>query len=198
MTLWLLRHAAVLAVAQARFGQTDLQADPIGTLAAARAIVDVLPAELVVRCSPLTRCQDLARAIAALRPGMVVDTDARLAEMGMGAWEGRRWSDIPAADMDAWTARFADHRLGEVSAEVAAEVAAGLPASESVREFMQRVGAAWDDWRADPVDTLWVAHAGVARAVELIERGVRYPESAAQWPRDGLGFGQWSTVQVDV
>ena len=106
----------------------------------------------------------------------MLQTDARLREMDFGSWEGRRWADIPRADFDRWLAGFAD-----------TPPAAG---AETVRALMERVGAAWDDWRASGADALWVTHAGVMRAALLLSRGVRVPGSAAGWPADALPFGE--------
>ncbi|MBP7531813.1 MAG: histidine phosphatase family protein, partial [Ottowia sp.] len=99
-----------------------------------------------------------------------------LREMDFGSWEGRRWADIPRAEFDRWLAGFAD-----------TPPAAG---AETVRALMERVGAAWDDWRASEADALWVTHAGVMRAALLLSRGVRVPGSAAGWPADALPFGE--------
>ena len=61
---------------------------------------------------------------------------------------------------------------------------------------MARVGAAWDEARQSGSGTLWVTHAGVMRAALLWSRGVRLPATAADWPRDVLGFGQ--VIQLDL
>ena len=174
-TLWLARHAPVLAEGGLCYGATDLRADDIETRAAAEALAARLPRGLNVLTSPLQRCERLALALQGLRPDLVLQTDARLREMDFGSWEGRRWADIPRADFDRWLAGFAD-----------TPPAAG---AETVRALMERVGAAWDDWRASGADALWVTHAGVMRAALLLSRGVRVPGSAAGWPADALPFG---------
>mgnify|MGYP003616065946 CR=1 FL=1 len=174
-TLWLLRHAPVLAAPGLCYGRTDLPADPAATHRAAESLALQLPRGTVVKTSPLQRCELLALDLQALRPDLAFKTDARLAEMDFGDWEGQ-----PAA------------------------FAAGLPAcgaappgegGESVRALMARVGAAWDDWRASGADALWVTHAGVMRAALLLARGVRLPASAADWPADDLPFGEVLALQ---
>jgi len=181
-TLWLLRHAPVLAEAGLCYGAADIEADAEATLAAARRIAPQLPRGAALRSSPLRRCAALAGAIAALRPELRLAHDARLAEMDFGAWEGRPWSSIAREELDAWTADFADARAGSHG--------------ESVRAFMARVGQAYDEWRAGEGDALWVAHAGVLRAVALLHRGVRCPRDAAGWPSGGLPFGEWQVVEL--
>lgn len=176
-TLWLQRHAPVVAEPGLCYGATDLEAHADATLAAARRIAPLLPADVLLCSSPLRRCVALAEAIAALRPDLSVTRDARLAEMDFGAWEGRPWADIPREDFDAWTADFADLRAGTHG--------------ESVRTFMSRIAEAHDEWLAQPRDTLWVTHAGVLRAVSLLRRGIRCPAAAGDWPSGEMPFGGW-------
>lgn len=180
-TLWLQRHAPVVAEPGLCYGATNLQAHAQGTRDAAQRIAPLLPAGLVLLSSPLRRCAELADAIVALRPDLQVRHDARLAEMDFGAWEGRPWADIPREDFEAWTANFADAPAGAHG--------------ESVRGFMQRVAAAHDEWQAGEGDALWVTHAGVLRAVTLLQRGMRCVQTAADWPVGELAFGGWLTFE---
>ena len=180
-TLWLLRHAPVLAAPGLCYGRTDLPADPAATRRAAETLAKQLPRRTVVKTSPLQRCELLALDLQALRPDLAFKTDARLAEMDFGDWEGQPWGHIPRAAFDAWLADFAAAPPGE--------------GGETVRALMARVGAAWDDWRASGADALWVTHAGVMRAALLLARGVRLPASAADWPADDLPFGEVLALQ---
>lgn len=182
-TLWLVRHAPVLADGGLCYGASDLHADAAGTRAAAEALAAALPPGLAVAASPLQRCELLAQYLQALRPDLTMNTDARLRELDFGAWEGRRWADIPRAEFDRWLADFAD-----------VPPAAG---GEPVRALMARVGAAWDDWRAGGTDALWITHAGVMRAALLLARGLRLPASAADWPADSLPFGELIALRAD-
>lgn len=177
--LWLQRHAPVVAEHGLCYGATDLEAHADETLEAARRIAHRLPSGIVLRSSPLRRCIALADAIVALRPDLSVQRDVRLAEMNFGAWEGRAWSAIPCEEFDAWTGNFADAPAGGHG--------------ESVRAFMQRVAAAHDEWLAGEGDALWIAHAGVLRAVTLLQRGIRCPTAATEWPAGDIAFGSWLT-----
>ena len=179
--LWLQRHAPVIAPAGLCYGATDLDAHADDTQAAATRIASVLPAGIVLWSSPLRRCALLADAIAALRPDLSVRRDVRLAEMNFGAWEGRLWSAVAREEFDAWTTRFADAPAGGNV--------------ESVRAFMQRVASAHADWLATGADALWVTHAGVLRAVTLLQRGMRCVQTAADWPVGELAFGGWLTFE---
>ena len=176
LTLWLLRHAPVLATPGLCYGASDWPADPQATERAAAALVTQLPPRIRASTSPLQRCEQLAHALQALRPDLTIQTDPRLREMDFGAWEGQPWDAIPRAAFDTWTADFAHARPGAHG--------------ETVAELMQRVSAAWDEARARGGDTLWATHAGVMRAALLLARGVRQVQHAADWPRDALGLGE--------
>ncbi|MDO5624880.1 MAG: histidine phosphatase family protein [Pseudomonadota bacterium] len=174
-TLWLARHAPVLAPPGLCYGALDLPADTAATRQAAQALAQQLPQGLAVRASKLQRCELFAQELQAMRADLQSQPDARLREMDFGAWEGRPWADIARADVDRWMNDFADAPPGE--------------GGETVRAFMARVGEAWDDWRASAADALWITHAGVMRAALLLARGVRLPTSAADWPRDDFPPG---------
>ncbi len=182
-SLWLLRHAPVLAEPGLCYGATDLEADAQATLAAAQRIAPLLPSGIVLRSSPLRRCAVLADAIVALRPDIRRQPDARLAEMDFGGWEGQPWSAVAREEFEAWTGDFADTPAGRHG--------------ESVRAFMRRVAAVHGEWRASDGDALWVTHAGVLRAVQLLAQGVACPERADQWPSDAAAFGDWRVIERD-
>lgn len=143
----LLRHTSPEVAAGVCYGRTDLGLAPGFAAAAAAALAGLPPVARVVS-SPLSRCLRLAELIAAAR-GLALETDARLAEMDFGDWEGRKWSDLPRVGLDQWAADFHGARphRGESVAMLAARVAAALEAAAP----------------RDPPD-LWVTHAGVARA----------------------------------
>ncbi|MES2532362.1 MAG: histidine phosphatase family protein [Pseudomonadota bacterium] len=184
MKLWLIRHAPVDAAPGLCYGASDLPAQADETQRAAIAMASQLPNGIALQSSPLRRCTALAQAIGALRPDLEHPRlDPRLAEMDFGAWELQPWQQIPRADIDAWTADFADQRAGITG--------------ESTRSFMQRVGAAWDAWRATGRDAAWFTHAGVIRAVWLLQRGVRCPRDAAEWPVQPIAHGEWLSVEAD-
>ena len=175
MKLWLVRHARPLVAPGLCYGASDVAADPQATAAAARALARVLPPGLPVHCSPLQRCTALASALHALRPDLDWRADPRLAEMDFGRWEGTPWDAIAACEFADWMADFPGYPAG---------------GSESVRAFMARVGAAHAEALARASEAVWITHAGVARAVQLLRQGFE-PRSAADWPREGPGPAQW-------
>lgn len=198
MKLWLVRHAQPLIDAGICYGRLDMAADADATAECAARLAAQLPAGLRVVSSPLQRCEQLAHALHALRPDLAYKTDGQLQEMDFGQWEGCAWQDIPRAELEAWTSDFAQYKAGRDG--------------ESVTAFMARVGAAFDGLtppsqtltpalspraRAqDSGDVLWITHAGVIRAVELLTRGMRHIERADQWPVEAPKYGQWRTLTL--
>ena len=175
MTLWIVRHARPHIAAGICYGVLDVQADATATDQAARELAHTLPKEVLLRVSPLTRCQQLARALCALRADLRACTDPRLREMDFGCWEGVAWDAIPQAAVQAWTDDFGKYRFG---------------GAESSNEVLARVGRAWDEDHGEH-DTVWITHAGVARAARLLADGVRVLTRADQWPLEAPGYGQW-------
>lgn len=174
MKLWLVRHARPLVEPGVCYGATDLAADPQATLEAATGLAALLPSGLPVRCSPLQRCVQLARALHVLRPDLAWQADALLAEMNFGCWEGWRWADIGPDAFIPWTARFNDYRFG---------------GCESVGELMARVARARADAADREEEEVWITHAGVIRAAGLLADGMERVDRACDWPRKVMGFG---------
>jgi len=183
MTLWLVRHAQVLLASGTCYGALDVAADLEATQQSAASLAAVLPAGAQISTSPLQRCERLAQALIGLRPDLTLQTDVRLQEMNFGAWEGRRWSDITRSDFDAWMADFAGHAVGGHG--------------ESVRAVMARVAQAFDELPAGPA-TVWITHAGIIRAAQLLAGGIREVTRADQWPPDGVACGQWRTLELSL
>lgn len=186
MKLWLVRHAQPLIESGVCYGRLDVAADAVATSECARKLAAQLPAGTRVIASPLQRCEQLAHALLGLRPDLIGETDARLAEMDFGQWEGRAWQAIDPAELQAWTGDFARYAAGRHG--------------ESVTAFMARVAAAFDALQAqqDQSDTLWITHAGTIRAVHLLAQGVRLIERAEQWPLDAPKYGQWLTLNLQT
>jgi alpha-ribazole phosphatase len=186
MNLWLVRHAQPLIGAGICYGVLDVAADAALTTVAAQSLAAHLPKNTVCRISPLIRCQQLAAALALLRPDLSIKsstcTDARLTEMDFGEFEGQAWTTVPKSAFDAWTADFGNHRFG---------------GKESANDVLQRVKVAIDDSRAwNANDVLWITHAGVIRAVDVHHQGIYQLTSPSEWPREVLEFGCYKTIQA--
>jgi alpha-ribazole phosphatase len=179
MTLWLARHAQPLVESGMCYGALDVEADPELTRLAAQALARVLPPGIGVQVSPLKRCQQLALALQGVRGDLHFSTDARLREMNFGRWEGVAWRDIPRAAVDAWTADFASHRFG---------------GHEGANDVLARVASAWDALPAG-LDSLWIAHSGIAQAATLLHQGMRRVTHAHEWPLSSLPCGEWVAFQ---
>jgi len=179
--LWLVRHAAPLIEPGVCYGASNIPADAQATLVAAQLLAATLPARVTVLSSTLQRCEQLAHVLCGLRPDLTYRTDARLAEMDFGQWEGQRWDAIASAELKSWTDAFAHWPCG---------------GAESVHQVMTRVATAWDETRAANQPTAWVTHAGVIRAATLIARGLREVEHAHQWPAGAPAWGQWLVLDM--
>jgi alpha-ribazole phosphatase len=103
MPLYLIRHPKPEAVEGMCYGRLDVEVDS-GALAITLANVrQTIPADVLrqapIFTSPLSRCADLARALA--EPGAPVVTSC-LMEMDFGSWEGKHWNEIPRERLDRW------------------------------------------------------------------------------------------------
>ncbi|MFZ2387636.1 MAG: histidine phosphatase family protein [Polaromonas sp.] len=181
MKLWLARHAQPLVAPGICYGRLDVAASTEGTAECAQALAARLPAGAHVASSPLQRCEQLAQALQGLRPDLTYKIDLRLQEMDFGRWEGLAWEDIAPDELQAWTSNFAGYAAGHYG--------------ECMTSFMDRVASAFDELR-EPGATLWITHAGVIRAVELLAQGIRNIERAEQWPLQALEYGQWRSMDL--
>lgn len=195
--LWLVRHARPVIAPGICYGSTDVAADAEHTAQSAarlwRALHDgstsVQAAPVPVWASPLQRAQTLAQALhAASGHTLHWHTDARLAEMDFGTWEGCAWAELGADAFAPWMADFAHHRVG---------------GGDSVVQFMARVGQAWQHTRQQchaqgHTRAVWLTHAGVIRAMRLCHQGITCPASAQDWPTDAPGYGEWTVLRFSV
>jgi alpha-ribazole phosphatase len=113
MQLYLIRHPKPGAVEGRCYGRLDLQIDS-GALATTLANVrQTIPADVLrtapIFTSPLSRCADLAKALARPRSPKVASA---LIEMDFGSWEGRYWNEIPRAGLDAWAQDIWQYKPG--------------------------------------------------------------------------------------
>lgn len=161
--LWLWRHPRADGAAGRCIGRTDLPVDRrrakrLAHRVRAAARRAGLPREVFT--SPLRRSHAVGRLLRGF--GFVHRVDPRLAELDFGAWDGRPWASIAAADFAGWDADFLHHAPG---------------GGETVAALRARVAAFVAD-RAGRT-TLVVAHAGWVSAL----RSLADPApSAARWP----------------
>lgn len=113
-------------------------------------------------CSPLARCADVGAWLR--RWGWRVTQDPALAELDFGAWDGRPWSAIDKAAVDAWVADFAAHRPG---------------GGESLVDMLGRAAR----WTPPDGCRIVVGHGGWMLARRWVgAQGLTPPAGAAQWP----------------
>ena len=205
MQLWLIRHAQPLVASGICYGQTDMPADAAATHAAAQALARELPRGTLVKTSTLQRCEQLARILCGLRPDLRFKTSANLCEINFGDWEGKPWNDIARSDIDAWTADFADYRVGSHGESTRAVVLRALQALLDTQTDLQAVDSGVV---LDPPDAAqsgcaaWITHAGVIRAVNWIMGSLAQaqrplePLALADWPQNAPAFGRWQQLHA--
>lgn len=134
-------------------GQTDDPLSATGWRQMWDAVGGQAPWQCIVS-SPLSRCKAFAEQLAA-RHGLPLDVDARLMEIGFGAWEGRTAERLRAEDPEQIRRFYHD------------PVNARPVGAEPLEVFRIRVIAAFDELaqRHAGEHVLLVTHAGVMRAV---------------------------------
>lgn len=155
-TIW--RHPKpVTAAGRCIGGRTDLPVDPrkakrLAHRIRAHARRHGMPREVVT--SPLQRAADVGRWLK--RWGFGWTVDEALAEMDFGAWDGRSWADIPAAEFDRWMCDFRgfDFDGGESLVALLARAQAWQPPCALAVGHAGWI-TAWQ-WRgADPAPATW-------------------------------------------
>jgi alpha-ribazole phosphatase len=192
MRIYWLRHPKPLVASGICYGASDVPCTADAIEQAALALRDEIPFGLKVLSSPLQRCEHLAQCLQGLRPDLRYETDARLAEIDFGLWEGLAWDAIPRAELDAWTEDFVNERCGKNG--------------ESAGQLIDRVASVLMEGTASGQDQLWITHAGVIRALKWMAnqpyslmvalagqpsrlellRALR----AADWPQNEVPWGQ--------
>jgi alpha-ribazole phosphatase len=170
--IFLIRHTRPLIEEGVCYGQLDLDVDSQAQdlQACATHLRSVLPTDTPVVASPLQRTRRLAEALHA-----APCFDDRLMEINFGAWEGRRWDDIPRNQLDAW----------------AADVLHFAPsAGESVAMLQARAMACAATFSGEQIAV--VTHGGVIRA--LLGHWLQLP--LAEWSQMQLAFGGVSLVEL--
>lgn len=111
--------------------------------------------------SPLRRCADVGRWLR--RWGWRHHQDAALLELDFGDWDGRPWSDIPKAEMDAWVADFAGSHPG---------------GGESLQALLARAS----NWHGAKAGGMVVSHGGWMLARRWASEHPDRTPAASEWP----------------
>jgi len=103
----LVRHGRTAWHKEGRYaGTADVPLDDIGKEQVERVVAQLTDVEIAcVYSSPLSRCHELAKAVAADH-GLEVAVDPRLGEIDLGRWDGETYADIVARDgemLKRWT-----------------------------------------------------------------------------------------------
>lgn len=150
MEVYLVRHTETICEKGICYGQSDVQIrDPYVTIF--ESIVGQLPAEAILYSSPLQRCTILANYIQNELGMPSINIDDRLMEMDFGAWELKKWDDIPSEVLDPWMENF---------------VSQIVPEGESFQMLHDRVTAFINEIKTptSSLPLIIVTHAGVIRS----------------------------------
>lgn len=162
-----------------RQGQVDSALTARGQAQAAamgRRLVGLVGADFQIYSSPLGRAQHSARFIALALGGAEISLDARLMEIGMGAWDGKTDAEIRASHPEI-SARHSGEALWFNS-----------PDGESYDTFAARLRDAMAEiWAAPQAISVVVAHGVVGRVIRAQHHGLTAAQSL-QLPAPQDGF----------
>lgn len=184
MRLYLVRHPQPEIEPDTCYGSADIDVAAAQREQVCAALLASLPKDAVLYSSPLRRCADLARQLASGFDNCEVIIDARLVEMDFGDWELRLWSDIPRAEIDAWTEDVVAYRPG---------------GGESVLEMAKRVLAFRKDLLSGAHQSaVVICHAGTIRVLLACQRQLPLMEMARYAALDQRKFGYGEVLAIDL
>jgi alpha-ribazole phosphatase len=198
IALWILRHGKALVPTGTCYGRLDVAADDAHTRAAAAAFVSAWRLEHatppdILWCSPMRRTRQMVSALQEEGLTASLQEKPELAEMDFGTWEGQSWETIGKDALSHWTDDFWHHRTGQ-GESVSALLSRVDQALTETWTMAQTIGQAG----REPVNVLWVTHAGVVRAVDaLLHLRDRFPLQARDWPSRAPGPGEWVVFKLD-
>ena len=169
----LVRHPRPLVAAGICYGRLDLAEhdDAGGQIASVVQVLGGFSAQ-AVWASPALRCAGMARAVAAAL-GISAAFDPRLLEMDFGAWEGRRWDDLPRAEIDLWAADV----MGFTP-----------PCGENGASLVARVAGFADQICGFGRDCVVISHAGPLKVLHALLGGAMVDLLAPSMPIGGVEF----------
>lgn len=149
----LIRHGEPLGGRMIRGQGVDHPLSALGWQQMRAAVGDDNPWDLILS-SPMARARDFASELAA-RHGLPLAVDPELREVAMGAWEGRRPTELAEEEPATFSAFRRD------------PVANRPPGGERLEALQARIGRAYDRQVATYPGRhlLIVCHAGVSRAI---------------------------------
>jgi len=162
-TFDLIRHGEPVGGRKYR-GHTDDPLSENGWAQMRQAVHGHCPWQVIIS-SPLSRCVEFARELSA-RHGLPLEIEARLMELGFGAWEGRTPAELTASDPGVLRRFRRD------------PIAYAPPGAEPLATFRRRILGFWNDVLAHHggQHVLVVAHAGVIRmfVAHVLETPLRH------------------------
>jgi alpha-ribazole phosphatase len=147
MAVYLIRHTTPDIIKGTCYGQTDI--DITDSFSAEASIIKTYLQDNIsaVYSSPLQRCKKLA---VHLFPNNDIVLENDLMEIHCGAWEMRKWDDIPKEEIDPWMQDFVQVRI---------------PGGESYIDLHQRVNDCFNRIIAANKSVAIITHGGVIRSI---------------------------------
>jgi alpha-ribazole phosphatase len=147
MEIYLIRHTTPAVEHGICYGQSDIDvADSFEE--EAKLIATHLPAYIqFIISSPLKRCKKLADF---LFPGHDIKVSNDLKEIHFGKWELKKWSDIPASELQPWMNNFVD---------------VTIPYGESYMQMHSRVIKGFNEVAQLNLPAAIITHGGVIRSI---------------------------------
>lgn len=158
MILWTIRHTKPYNPNDLCYGRLNFDVSPTFEEESDNALkallaTDAKPTNLFA--SPLLRCMRLAEK-ASKAVGLPIEKRDELLEINFGDWEGKKLTEVPREQMQAWAKDLRGYRF---------------PNGENFHDIDKRVGTFLDSLD-DNGEYLWVSHAGVIAALQHFACGL--------------------------
>lgn len=164
MEIFLIRHTTPDVAKGICYGQADIALKDTFQQEAEVVARHVPEGAEVIYTSPLTRCMQLARHLAAIHK-IPVMADDRLRELNFGLWELQAWNAIDPQALQPWMDNY---------------VNVACPGGESYKDLANRAHAFIEDLKhVSPRKILVVTHQGVIRAISAALLNISLEEAMA-------------------
>ncbi len=158
MILWTIRHTKPYNPNDLCYGRLNFDVSPTFEEESDNALKALLAADAKptnLFASPLLRCMRLAEK-ASKAVGLPIEKRDELLEINFGDWEGKKLTEVPREQMQAWAKDLRGYRF---------------PNGENFHDIDKRVGTFLDSLD-DNGEYLWVSHAGVIAALQHFACGL--------------------------
>ncbi|MDD3738912.1 MAG: alpha-ribazole phosphatase [Lentimicrobiaceae bacterium] len=147
MEIHVIRHTRLKAGLNKCYGQTEIPVAESFKDDASEIKKQLKPPYDAIFCSPLKRCQMLAKELNFSE----IKLEPALKEISFGSWENQNWDDINREQLDKWCNDFVNETP---------------PDGENLRDFYSRIIKFITDLKSENYKkVLLITHAGVIRCI---------------------------------